>query len=69
MVDKRGSFGAQNTSLTLKIRKKGFSRLYRADFFLKIQKKILSSFLGHVFATLKPVASLMRSCGFHRLPN
>ena len=52
-VDKRGSFGAQNTSLTLKIRKKGFSRLHRAQFF-KIQRKFwLFRFplCGHVFAT------------------
>ena len=34
-VDKRGTFGAQNTSLPLKIRKKGFSRLHRAHFFYK----------------------------------
>ena len=34
-VDKRGSFGVQNTSLPLKNRKKGFLRLHRAHFFYK----------------------------------
>ena len=56
-VDKRGSYGAQNTSLPLKIRKKGFLRLHRAHFFLqrkifkiqrKISKRIVLALIPHI---------------------